>query len=73
MPEQQQVYEDLTQEEPLQGWTWSDAKYDNGTIVCQVPELDYAKLTTGVDGETTGLSFNVDVALNGQQFTGKPL
>lgn len=57
----------------MQGWTWSEAKYDNGTIICQVPELDYGKLTSGVDGETSGLSFNVDVALNGQQFTGKPL
>lgn len=57
----------------MQGWTWSEAKYNNGTIVCQVPELDYGKLASGVDGETSGLSFNVDVALNGQQFTGKPL
>ena len=55
----------------MQGWTWSDAKYDNGTIVCEVPELDIAKLQN--ESEPISLSFNVDVALNGQQFTGKPL
>jgi len=71
VPEHQQIYEDLTAEDPLQAWTWSDAVYDNGTIVCEVPTLDYAKLVS--ENDTASLSFNVDVALNGQQFTGKPL
>jgi hypothetical protein len=54
------------------GWTWTDAKFENGTIICTVPPLDYGKLN-GADHEGGGMQFNVDVALNGQQFTGRPL
>ena len=56
----------------MSGWNWSAANYENGTIVCTVPKLDYG--TTAVDNhEGSGMQFNVDVALNGQQFTGRPL
>lgn len=67
-----QQYDDLTQEDPLAGWTWTNASYENGTIICKVPQLDFGKIG-GMEGETASLQFNVDVALNGQQFTGRPL
>lgn len=49
----------------LENWTCSAGVYENGKITCVVPELE------SFDGDN--LQFNVDIALNGQQFTGKPL
>lgn len=47
------------------GWSCTKGVYENGTITCTVPVL------SSYDQEN--LQFNVDVALNGQQFTGRPL
>lgn len=52
----------------LTNWNCSDGKYENGKIVCKVPGL--VKGQYDPDGN---LQYNIDVALNGQQFTGKPL
>lgn len=46
-------------------WTCTSAVYENGKIVCIVPKLE--------EYEQDSLQFNVDIALNGQQFTSKPL
>jgi hypothetical protein len=46
-------------------WTCTAGHYENGKIVCIVPQLE--------DFDPDSLQFNVDVALNGQQFTGKPI
>lgn len=46
-------------------WVCSAGHYENGKIICIVPELDEFTLDN--------LQFNVDVALNGQQFSGHPL
>lgn len=43
----------------------SAGKFENGKITCLVPELE--------SFNPDNLSYYVDVALNGQQFTGKPL
>lgn len=65
--------DDLKNDDPMSGWNWVHATYENGTIMCTVPVLDYNHLGGADIHEGGGLSFNVDVALNGQQFTGKPL
>ena len=57
-------YDDLTQEDPMAGWTWTDAKFDNGTIMCVVPAIDFGKIH-GADQEGGAMQYNVDVALNG--------
>jgi hypothetical protein len=49
----QTQYEDLTQEDPMFGWTWSEAKFENGTILCTVPPLDYGRMQ-GVDHHDGG-------------------
>lgn len=54
----------------MAGWSWSDAVYEAGTIICKVPALDSSQ---GNELEGASLLYNVDVALNGQQFTNKPL
>ena len=48
-----------------ENYVCSAGKFENGKITCLVPELE----TFNPDN----LSYYVDVALNGQQFTGKPL
>jgi hypothetical protein len=48
-----------------ENWYCSAGHYENGKIICIVPELDLY--------DPENLQFNVDVALNGQQFTSKPL
>jgi hypothetical protein len=53
--------EDLANEDPLAGWLWTSAVYENGTISCTVPQMDES---LNQDGSTI-LSYNVDVALNG--------
>jgi hypothetical protein len=60
----QTQYDDLTQEDPMAGWTWTDAKFDNGTIMCVVPAIDFGKMN-GADQEGGAMQYNVDVALNG--------
>ena len=57
----------------MAGWSWSEAKFENGTITCTVPPLDYSQIHGANLHEGGGMQFNVDVALNGQQFTGRPL
>ena len=68
----QNQYDDLTQEDPMIGWTWTEAKFENGTIMCTVPPLDHGRMQS-IDQDGGSMQFNVDVALNGQQFTGRPL
>ena len=51
----------------LNNFICSPGVYENGKITCKVPALD----TTKFDADY--LFFNVDVALNGQQFTEKPV
>ena len=46
-------------------WVTTEGHYENGKITCKVPALDTF--------DPDSLQFNVDVALNGQQFTGKPI
>lgn len=46
-------------------WVCSAGFYEKGRIICIVPELD--------EYHPENLQFNVDIALNGQQFTGHPL
>lgn len=50
----------------MAGWIWTEAVYENGTVTCRVPALEHAN-------DQESLQYNVDVAFNGQQFTGKPL
>ena len=66
-------YEDLTQEDPMIGWTWTEAKFENGTIMCTVPPLENGRIQGADHSDGGGMQYNVDVALNGQQFTGRPL
>ena len=49
---------------PMPEWITTPAEYDNGRIICKVPSLEMYALDQ--------LQFSVDVALNGQQFTGHP-
>lgn len=46
-------------------WVCSAGFYDRGKITCILPELE--------EYESNNLQFNLDIALNGQQFTGHPL
>lgn len=46
-------------------WHCAAGHFGNGMIVCIVPTLD--------DFDMKNMQYNVDVALNGQQFTGKPI
>lgn len=48
-----------------ENWVCSAGHYENNKIVCIAPELD--------EYDPENLQFNVDIALNGQQFTGHPL
>ena len=41
-----------------------EGNYDQGKVTCLIPPLD--------DPKSENLQFNVDIALNGQQFTGQP-
>jgi hypothetical protein len=52
---------DLEQE----GWACAPGKYHDGKITCLVPKIE--------DFEQEFMSYNVDIALNGQQFSGIPL
>jgi len=54
--------------EELKEWTCSPGHYQDGKITCRVPQL-----IAGEYDPDSALQYNVDVALNGQQFTGKPL
>ena len=42
-PMMQTQHEDLFSEDPMLGWNWSEAKYENGTIICTVPKLDSSR------------------------------
>jgi hypothetical protein len=46
-------------------WVCSAGFYENGKITTTLPELD--------EYDPNNLQFNLDIALNGQQFTGHPL
>jgi len=46
-------------------WTCTEGFYENGLIFAKVPKL--------ANYDPDHMSYNVDVALNGQQFTGKPV
>lgn len=46
-------------------WILADGYYQNGKIIATVPKL--------TDFDNENLTYLVDVALNGQQFTGKPV
>ena len=52
----------------LVNWTCAEGVYDNGKIICKVPQLKPGQY----DPDGT-LNYNVDIALNGQQFSGKCL
>ena len=59
---------DITVNDPdldSENWVCSAGHYENGKIICITPELD--------EYDVENLQFNVDIALNGQQFTGHPL
>ncbi|EGR29393.1 rcc1 family hect domain protein, putative [Ichthyophthirius multifiliis] len=47
-----------------ENWVCVQGEYDKGKITCEVPKL--------ADYNSESLNFNVDVSLNGQQFTGQP-
>lgn len=49
----------------LDNWRCSTATYDAGKIMCQVPRL--------LKYDAENLQYNVDIALNGQQFSGYPI
>ncbi len=57
--------EPTEQQLELDYWHCATATYDSGKITCQVPKL--AKY------DAENLQYNVDVALNGQQFSGYPI
>lgn len=46
-------------------WVCSAGYYENGKIICIVPALE--------EYQADNLQFNLDIALNGQQFSGRPL
>lgn len=48
-----------------ENWVCAAGYYSNGEITCTVPELE--------EFDPSYLQFNVDMAINGQQFTGQPL
>lgn len=48
-----------------ENWVCSAGFYDKGKITCTLPELE--------EFDPENLQFNVDIAINGQQFTGHPL
>ena len=52
----------------LAHWACSEGRFEDGKILCKVPQLNPGQYDP--DGN---LQYNVDVALNGQQFTGRPL
>ena len=59
---------DITVNDPdldSENWVCSAGHYENGRIIWIAPELD--------EYDSDNLQFNVDIALNGQQFTGHPL
>ena len=49
----------------LDNWYCAVGYYTNGRISCRVPPV--------FDFDPEGLQYNVDIALNGQQFTGSPV
>ena len=55
----------LQRGEEADNWTTAEGFYENGKIIATVPHL------SGYDPEQ--MVYSVDVALNGQQFTGKPV
>lgn len=57
-----------TPEIETHNWTCSEGFYEDGKIRCKVPQLK-----SGQYDSDANLQYCVDVALNGQQFTGKPL
>ena len=52
----------------LANWRCAEGTYQDGVIKCKVP-----KLPPGSYDPDGNLQYNVDIALNGQQFTGRPL
>jgi len=48
-----------------ENWSCAAGHYENGKIVCIVPKLDY--------WDEENLSYYVDIAINGQQFSGNPI
>lgn len=65
---QKQNGQSIEQTSELANWICAEGFYNDGKIVCKVPSL--AQGNYDPDGN---LQYNVDVALNGQQFTTKPL
>jgi IPT/TIG domain len=51
--------------ELVEHWITTNAEYSNGKVTCKVPPVN--------DYDSENLSYLVNVALNGQQFTGKPV
>lgn len=46
-------------------WYCSFANYENGTMVCNIPKIE--------DFSQSQVEYNVDVSINGQQFSGFPM
>ena len=57
--------EPTEQQLELDYWHCATAVYDSGKITCQVPRL--------MKYDADNLQYNVDIALNGQQFSGYPI
>ena len=49
----------------IENWVMTEGVYSKGKITAKVPRIN--------DFDPENLSFLIDVALNGQQFTGKPV
>lgn len=52
-------------EQDNDAWTCAEGFYENGCIIATVPHID--------NYDPDNMTYSVDVALNGQQFTGKPV
>lgn len=61
--------EDQRPQNELDNWICTEGIYENGKIVCKVPKLENYESSK----ESENLQYSVDVALNGQQFTGRPV
>ena len=46
-------------------WVTTEGFFQNGKIIAKIPKLD--------NFDPDQLQYSIDVALNGQQFTGKPV
>jgi len=55
----------LAHKEENEAWTCAEGFYENGSIIATVPHIQ--------NYDPENMTYSVDVALNGQQFTGKPV